>query len=158
MLHVTSNGFLTDKIVEPRLQGSTPIDGDTEDLPKMDELTDLEEEYEEDLRRMWLDPPERAAPARTAGARNVFVPSTLILLPGDRAIQADAPRRGRLHRFFSVVRLAAGVGEELRGRLAPRRPAGDRAPAPPHHEGARPAQGHAAPPLAEIHHPGAHRN
>ena len=34
--------FLTDKIVEPRLQRSTPVDGDTEDLPKMDELSDRE--------------------------------------------------------------------------------------------------------------------
>jgi aminobenzoyl-glutamate transport protein len=34
--------FLTDKVVEPRLQRSTPIDGDTDDLPKMDELTDRE--------------------------------------------------------------------------------------------------------------------
>ena len=34
--------FLTDKIVEPRLDASTPIDGDTDDLPKMDELKDKE--------------------------------------------------------------------------------------------------------------------
>ena len=29
---------------------------------QMEELADLEQEYEEDLRRMWLDPPEREAP------------------------------------------------------------------------------------------------
>ena len=34
--------FLTDKVVEPRLQASTPVDGDTEDLPAMDELNDRE--------------------------------------------------------------------------------------------------------------------
>jgi tetratricopeptide (TPR) repeat protein len=31
---------------------------------QMEELADLEQEYEEDLRRMWLDPPEREAPDR----------------------------------------------------------------------------------------------
>jgi aminobenzoyl-glutamate transport protein len=34
--------FLTDRVVEPRLQASTPVDGDTEDLPTMDELTTRE--------------------------------------------------------------------------------------------------------------------
>lgn len=34
--------FLTDRVVEPRLQGSTPIDGETDDLPTMDALTDRE--------------------------------------------------------------------------------------------------------------------
>jgi aminobenzoyl-glutamate transport protein len=34
--------FLTDRVVEPRLQASTPVDGDTDDLPTMDELTDRE--------------------------------------------------------------------------------------------------------------------
>jgi aminobenzoyl-glutamate transport protein len=34
--------FLTDRVVEPRLQASTPVDGDTDDLPTMAELTDPE--------------------------------------------------------------------------------------------------------------------
>jgi aminobenzoyl-glutamate transport protein len=34
--------FLTDRIVEPRLQASTPVDGDTDDLPTMEALTDRE--------------------------------------------------------------------------------------------------------------------
>ncbi len=34
--------FLTERIVEPRLEASTPVDGDTEDLPTMAALTDRE--------------------------------------------------------------------------------------------------------------------
>jgi aminobenzoyl-glutamate transport protein len=34
--------FLTERVVEPRLNASTPVDGDTEDLPTMDPLTDRE--------------------------------------------------------------------------------------------------------------------
>jgi len=34
--------FLTERIVEPRLKASTPVDGDTEDLPTMAALTDRE--------------------------------------------------------------------------------------------------------------------
>jgi aminobenzoyl-glutamate transport protein len=42
LLIVGLGWFLTDRVVEPRLLASTPIDGDTEDLPTMEQLTDKE--------------------------------------------------------------------------------------------------------------------
>ena len=38
---VTIGWFITDKVIEPRLQG-TPVDGDTDDLPVMEEVTPKE--------------------------------------------------------------------------------------------------------------------
>ena len=34
--------FITDRVIEPRLLKSTPVDGDTKDMPKMEALTSLE--------------------------------------------------------------------------------------------------------------------
>ena len=42
LLIVAIGWFLTDRIIEPRLKRSTPIDGDTADLPTLDALTDVE--------------------------------------------------------------------------------------------------------------------
>ncbi len=42
VLIVAIGWFLTDRIVEPRLKRSAPIDGDTDDLPALDELTAAE--------------------------------------------------------------------------------------------------------------------
>jgi aminobenzoyl-glutamate transport protein len=42
VLIVVIGWVLTDRVVEPRLKGSTPVDGDTDELPTMDPLTGQE--------------------------------------------------------------------------------------------------------------------
>ncbi len=42
LLLISVGWFLTDKVVEPRLLASAPVDGDTKDLPKLEALTSTE--------------------------------------------------------------------------------------------------------------------